>query len=125
MPQINENRIIRLSNSSKGRVYHLNYPQILPPNVDFNQHLIARMGDIISIELHGLQFAKNDSIECRESNLIEVCLMTPTACSTFQSIPLKINYRFTISMLTETAHFGSFVRLRVKRLRLLFLSLHT
>lgn len=76
MPQIIENRVIHLSNSSKGRVYHLNYPQVLPPNVDFNQQLIARLGDIISIELHGLQFAKNDSIECNDSNLIEVCSTT-------------------------------------------------
>lgn len=72
MPQIIENRIIRLSNVSNGQIHHLNYPQILPPNVDFNQHLIAPLGDVISIELYGLQFAKNDSTECDGSNIIEV-----------------------------------------------------
>ena len=69
--KIVEHRIVHLSNSTSGRVYHLNYPQMIPQNVDFSQHFIAPLGDVISIELHGLRFVNKG--ECDGGNSIEVC----------------------------------------------------
>lgn len=73
VPKIVEHRVVHLSNSTLGRVYHLNYPQPMPQNIEYSQHLIARLGDVISVELHGLRFT-NGSGECNDSNVIEVCI---------------------------------------------------
>lgn len=72
MPQIVEHRIVNLSNSTFGRVYHLNYPHPkgMPESIDYTQHLIAPSGDVISIELRGVQFTENG---CNDSAIIEVC----------------------------------------------------
>ena len=72
MPQIVEHRIVNLSNSTFGRVYHLNYPHPkgMPESIDYTQHLIAPSGDVISIELRGAQFTENG---CNDSAVIEVC----------------------------------------------------
>lgn len=75
VPKIVEHRVVHLSNSTLGRVYHLNFPQTIPQNIDFSQHLIARLGDVISIELHGLRFVNNSTDECIDSNVIEVCII--------------------------------------------------
>jgi hypothetical protein len=73
--QIVEHRVVNLSNSTFGHVYHLNYPQAMPPFIDFTQHLIAPLGDVISIELQGVEFGDkgcddNLSIEVRNSILM-------------------------------------------------------
>lgn len=73
VPQIVEHRIVNLSNSTFGRVYHLNYPEEMPESIDYTQHLIAPSGDVISIELRGLQFSENG---CNDSATIEVCINT-------------------------------------------------
>lgn len=72
MPQIVEHRIVNLSNSTFGRVYHLNYPHSkgMPESIDYTQHLIAPPGDVISIELRSVQFTENG---CNDSAVIEVC----------------------------------------------------
>lgn len=71
MPQIVEHRIVNLSNSTFGRVYHLNYPHPkgMPEGIDYTQHLIAPPGDVISVELRGVQFTENG---CNDSAVIEV-----------------------------------------------------
>ncbi|KAG5683953.1 hypothetical protein PVAND_013208 [Polypedilum vanderplanki] len=69
IPQIVEQRIVNLSNSSFGRVYHLNFPLEMPESIDYTQHLIAPASDVISIELHGLQFTENG---CNDSTTIEI-----------------------------------------------------
>jgi hypothetical protein len=69
--QIVERRVVHLSNSTFGHVYHLNYPQAMPEHIDYTQHVIAPLGYVISIELHGVQFAENG---CNDGSLIEVSL---------------------------------------------------
>lgn len=70
MLQVVEHRIINLSNSTFGHVYHLNYPQAaMPPLIDFTQHLIAPLGDVISIELQGVEFGEKG---CDDNSSIEV-----------------------------------------------------
>ncbi|KAL7030062.1 hypothetical protein ACKWTF_006501 [Chironomus riparius] len=71
MPQIVEHRIVNLSNSTFGRVYHLNYPHSrgMPESIDYTQHLIAPSGDVISIELRSVQFTENG---CNDSAVIEI-----------------------------------------------------
>jgi hypothetical protein len=58
-----------LSNVTYGNVYHLNYPQRLPQNIDFTQHFIAPLGEIISVELQGVRFSNNG---CEDNSTIEV-----------------------------------------------------
>jgi hypothetical protein len=64
-----EHRVVKLANMTFGRVHHLNYPNEMPQNIDFTQHLIAPLGDVISIELHGVEFIENG---CNDTNAIEV-----------------------------------------------------
>lgn len=71
MPQIVEHRIINLSNSTFGHVYHLNYPQAMPAFIDFTQHLIAPLGDVISVELQGVEFGDKG---CDDNSSIEVLI---------------------------------------------------
>lgn len=66
-----EHRSINLLNNTYGTLYHLNYPQPVPPNIDFTQHLIAPWGDVILLELYNVGFSENgcqtgDSIEVRK-----------------------------------------------------------
>lgn len=67
--QIVENRVVNLSNSTFGQIYHLNYPQIMPAFIDFTQHLIAPLGNIITVKLNGLRFGGKD---CENDAHIEV-----------------------------------------------------
>lgn len=67
--QMVEQRVVDLSNTSIGNIFHLNYPQNLPFNFDLSQHFAAKLGDIISLELHGVQFSKT---ECSEDTSLEV-----------------------------------------------------
>jgi hypothetical protein len=67
--QIVEHRIVNLSNSTFGHAQHLNYPQAMPPLIDFTQHLIAPLGDVISIELQGVEFGEKS---CDDNSSVEV-----------------------------------------------------
>lgn len=62
-------KTIDLTYHSYGQLIHLNYPQALPINVDFTQHLIAPVGYNILLELHGVSFSKAG---CRYGSSIEV-----------------------------------------------------
>lgn len=59
MNPIIEQRTINLSNLTSGKLYHLNHPQRMPQDVEFTQHLIAPLGDVILLELYGVGFRKN------------------------------------------------------------------
>lgn len=50
-------------------MYHLNYPQPIPPNIDFSQHLIAPLGDVILLEMYNVGFSENG---CQNGDSIEV-----------------------------------------------------
>jgi hypothetical protein len=60
--QIVEHRLVKLSNTTFGHIYHLNYPQAMPSAVDFTQHLMAPLGHVVSIELQGVEFAENGCV---------------------------------------------------------------
>lgn len=62
-------KVIDLANNSYGQLYYLNYPQPLPVNVDFTQHIVAPIGKVILLELHGVAFSKEG---CRFGSSIEV-----------------------------------------------------
>lgn len=49
-----ETRTISLNNNSNGLLHHLNYPREMPPNVDLMMHLMVPLGEVISLELHGV-----------------------------------------------------------------------
>lgn len=59
MNPIIEQRTINLSNQTTGKLYHLNHPQRMPQDIEFTQHLIAPLGDVILLELYGVGFRKN------------------------------------------------------------------
>lgn len=52
-----------------GEIHYLNYPRAMPKFVDFTQHLIAPLGNVISIELQNVQF---DQSNCDDNATIEV-----------------------------------------------------
>lgn len=49
-----EERTLKLTNNSNGFLHHLNFPREMPQNVDFVQHLVVPLGEVISLELHGV-----------------------------------------------------------------------
>lgn len=68
-----EQRIVNLQNTTSGQIHYLNYPRVMPNFVDFNQRLIAPLGNVISIELQNVQFnmsscADNATIEVSDGN---------------------------------------------------------
>jgi hypothetical protein len=65
----NEQKVVNLSNSMMGEIHYLNYPRAMPKFVDFTQHLIAPLGNVISIELQNVQF---DQSNCNDNATIEV-----------------------------------------------------
>lgn len=69
MNPIVEQRTINFLNNSFGTLHHLNYPSSLPTNIDFTQHLIAPVGEIILLELHGVGFSDKN---CRNGGSLEV-----------------------------------------------------
>lgn len=60
---------IDLTSNNYGQLVHINYPQALPVDVDFTQHLIAPIGTNILLELHGVSFSKEG---CNFGSSIEV-----------------------------------------------------
>lgn len=62
-------KAIDLSKHAYGQLYYLNYPQTLPYEVDFTQHLIAPVGTNILLELHGVGFSKDG---CQHGGSIEI-----------------------------------------------------
>lgn len=69
MAQMTEQRIVSLSNNTNGKLYHLNYPQSLPQNTDFTQHLVTTLGNVISMEFLGVKFGKD---QCDDDTSLEV-----------------------------------------------------
>ncbi|XP_055586798.1 uncharacterized protein LOC129739391 isoform X3 [Uranotaenia lowii] len=65
-----EQRTLDLTNrTAGGNLYHLNYPQSAPFEVDFIQHLIAPLGEVILLELHGVGFSEHG---CHKTGFIEI-----------------------------------------------------
>lgn len=60
-----EERTITLANNSNGFLQQLNYPRDMPQNVDFVQHLIVPLGEVISLELHGVVLSAGHN--CRDN----------------------------------------------------------
>ncbi|XP_050099213.1 uncharacterized protein LOC126579711 [Anopheles aquasalis] len=69
LASINEQRFITLANRTTGTLYSLNFPQPLPYDVDYTQHLIAPLGEVILLELYGVGFSQYG---CRDTGFIEI-----------------------------------------------------
>lgn len=68
---VTEQHSINLLNYTKGILLHLNYPQSIPANIDYTQHLVAPIGDVILLELYGVGFTENG---CQNGGSLEVCI---------------------------------------------------
>lgn len=66
---IREQRNIMLQNKANGILHHLNYPQPQPSNIDFTQHIVAPLGEVILLEVHNVGISETD---CHSANRIEV-----------------------------------------------------
>ncbi|XP_065085313.1 uncharacterized protein LOC135707424 isoform X2 [Ochlerotatus camptorhynchus] len=64
-----EQRFIHLGNRTSGNLFYLNYPQTIPYEIDFVQHLVAPLGELILLELHGVGFSEHG---CHKSGFIEI-----------------------------------------------------
>ncbi|XP_062537723.1 uncharacterized protein LOC134206060 isoform X2 [Armigeres subalbatus] len=64
-----EQRSIHLANRTNGNMFYLNYPQSMPFEIDFTQHLVAPLGEVILLELHGVGFSEHG---CHKSGFIEI-----------------------------------------------------
>lgn len=64
-----EHRSIVLLNETSGVLNHLNYPQRLPSNIDFTQHIIVPLGDVILLEIYNVGIS---DAGCHSANKIEV-----------------------------------------------------
>ncbi|XP_039440556.1 uncharacterized protein LOC120421415 isoform X3 [Culex pipiens pallens] len=64
-----QQRSINLANKTTGNLFHLNYPQSVPSEVDFTQHLVAPLGEVILLELHGVGFSEHG---CHKGGFIEI-----------------------------------------------------
>lgn len=63
-----EKRIITLENSTTGVLLHLNYPAFAPNGLDYVQHFVAPLGNVILLELHGVQLGES----CITSGRLEI-----------------------------------------------------
>lgn len=66
---IREERSIILQNKANGILNHLNFPQPQPSNIDFTQHIVAPLGEVILLEVHNVGISETD---CHTANQIEV-----------------------------------------------------
>lgn len=66
---IREERSIILQNKANGILNHLNFPQPQPSNIDFTQHIVAPLGEVILLEVHNVGISEAD---CHIANQIEV-----------------------------------------------------
>ncbi|CRK91200.1 CLUMA_CG004883, isoform A [Clunio marinus] len=64
-----EHRIMNFSNVTFGQLHHLNFPLSLPKFFDFTQYLIAPVGNVISIELYGMEFGEHD---CADGSSVQI-----------------------------------------------------
>lgn len=74
---IREERNILLQNKTNGVLHHLNYPQPQPSNIDFTQHIVAPLGEVILLEVHNVGISEAD---CHSANRIEVCNQCTKIC---------------------------------------------
>lgn len=72
-----------LSSTSYGQLYHLNYPQFLPNNVNFTQHLVAPLGHVVLLEIYGVGFSEN---RCHGGGSLEVKAVQLKLCACIISI---------------------------------------
>lgn len=77
-----EHRSIVLLNKTSGVLNHLNYPQRLPSNIDFTQHLIVPLGDVILLEIYNVGIS---DAGCHSANKIEVSSLHATTATHTQA----------------------------------------
>ena len=61
----------------------------MPPLIDFTQHLIAPLGDVISIELQGVEFGEKG---CDDNSSIEVGISILMIIFSFENQFSKFQY---------------------------------
>lgn len=67
-----EQHSITLFNKANGVLNHVNYPQPLPANIDFTQHLIAPLGDVILLEVYNVGISDTDCHNARIEVIVGV-----------------------------------------------------
>lgn len=100
-----EQRNILLSNKTNGILNHLNYPQPQPTNIDFTQHIVAPLGEVILLELHNVGISESG---CHSADRIEVCFAYASSSIGNEKLFKMwcLSFRFTIIMLTLMDPFG-------------------
>lgn len=73
-----EHRSIVLLNKTNGVLNHLNYPQRLPSNIDFTQHIIVPLGDVVLLEIYNVGISESG---CHSANKIEVSSLACDTCA--------------------------------------------
>lgn len=68
---VREQRNIMLSNKTNGILHHLNYPQPPPTNIDFTQHIVVPLGEVILLQVYNVGISETD---CNSADRIEVCI---------------------------------------------------
>ncbi|XP_055685615.1 uncharacterized protein LOC129791455 isoform X2 [Lutzomyia longipalpis] len=105
-----EERTVNLLNASSGVLVQLNYPLPMPPDVDFLQHLIVQLGEVITLELHGVLIS--DSRGCTGGSALEiydnyadsngtVWILCPIHASTQDVPPTKFQQGYTPIFITS------------------------
>lgn len=67
---IREQRNIMLLNKTNGILNYLNYPQVQPIDIDFTQHIVAPLGEVILLEVYDVGISESG---CHSAHRIEVC----------------------------------------------------
>jgi hypothetical protein len=71
-----EERVITLKNNTNGVLLQLNYPKSPPNDVEYTQHLIAPLGDVIIIELTGVSFTEDGCEFGGSVTVSKICVIT-------------------------------------------------
>ncbi|XP_031632855.1 uncharacterized protein LOC116346788 isoform X2 [Contarinia nasturtii] len=125
---IREQRHTILQNKANGVLYHLNYPQPQPSNIDFTQHIVAPLGEVILLEVHNVGISEAD---CHDTNRIEIYDNYADINGSFWNLcklsALDDNYRGDAVLLPSPIHITSYlntINIRQKTTDLINLNLN-
>ncbi|XP_055323439.1 uncharacterized protein LOC129578625 isoform X2 [Sitodiplosis mosellana] len=107
---IREERSIILQNKANGILNHLNYPQPQPSNIDFTQHIVAPLGEVILLEVHNVGISEAD---CHIANRIEIYDNYADINGSFWNLcklsTLEDNYKGDAILLPSPIHITSYL----------------
>ncbi|KAJ6638368.1 Galactose-specific lectin nattectin, partial [Pseudolycoriella hygida] len=106
MNTIAEHHTLNLTEYSYGSLQHLNYPQSLPININFTQHLVAPIGNVVLLEVFGVGFSEN---ECRGGGGLEIFDNYADNNGTYWHL-CEVPNRSNLNLLDESAEIESLIR---------------